>query len=56
LLHREEELLGLTGVLLTDLVEDLGHFTAGRDDISEREDGAFGTGEAGRLLLLLSED
>jgi len=55
LLHREEELLGLAGVLLADLVEGRGHLTAGRDDISEVNDGAFGSGEAGRKLLLLSE-
>jgi hypothetical protein len=55
LLHREEELLGLEGVLLADIVKSHGHLTAGRDDISEVNDGAFGSGEAGRELLLLSE-
>jgi hypothetical protein len=55
LLHREEELLGLESVLLAELVEGRGHLTAGRDDIREVNDGAFGSGEAGRLLLLISE-
>ena len=55
LLHREEGLLGLAGVLLAELVEGLGHLTAGPDAIREREDGAFGSREAGRELLILSE-